>query len=83
MDVYVSKHRRTPKYLVLCTYSMIMPLITTLVISQASFILHLKSMDTDLFTLNVIECIAYSIDHKLTWFILLFLIFCTNSLLIH
>ena len=43
---------------------MILPLKTTLVISQVLFILNLKT-NTDLFTLNVIECITSSNDHKL------------------
>ena len=37
---------------------MMLPLNTTLVISQDLFILHLKNIHTDCFTLNVIECIA-------------------------
>ena len=56
------RNKRTPKYLVLCTYPMVLPLKTTLVISQIMFVLHLKNMYTDFFTLKVIECI----DHKLT-----------------
>ena len=44
---------------------MILPLKTTLVISQVLFILNLKT-HTDLFTLNVIECITCSNDNKLT-----------------
>ena len=38
---------------------MVLPLRTTLVMSQFFFILHLKNIHTDFFTLNVIECIAH------------------------
>ena len=45
---------------------MMLPLNTTLVISQVLFILHLNNIHTDFLTLNVIDGIDGGIDHKLT-----------------
>ena len=39
---------------------MVLPLKTTLVMSQVLIILHLKNIHTEFFTLNVIECIAHA-----------------------